>query len=372
LAGGIVLAISLLAGAFALGFPGLSDEKRTHPPRLIGGLHPAPPGGPAIADNQVAHFDRQQLSGQLAVSEATEVPPAPSPGGVEAQLVARPTPPPSSPVSDDAPAPDPPQEPTPPPAPAPEPPAPPPPAPEPPTPPPPAPNQPVPPSPPSAPEPEGEVLFRGTFDSSFKGWYVQSLPGRATTTASDPFEGPKAARFEVRDGDVEPDTGSERSEVSGPTFDEGQDLYIRDAIRVAPGNTFSAPWQIIQQLHEEDWSGSPGMAVFLNSEPALQLGAGDSSPIYWRSGPLEVDRWYDLVYRVFLSQDPNAGFVEVWLDGIQQTLANGQLRAYGQTIQAPQTYIKAGIYRSKSSTGTTVVEHDSIVIGTSLTAVTTG
>ena len=199
---------------------------------------------------------------------------------------------------------------------------------------------------------------------------MQSLKGRATTLSSDPFEGSRAARFEVRDGDVEPDTGSERSEVSGPTFNEGEDLYIRDAIRVPGSSTYQGPWQIIQQLHEEDWSGSPGMAVFLNSEPALRIGAGDGSPTFWTSPQLERDRWYELIYRVNLSQDPSSGFVEVWLDGAQQSLADGQTRIYGQTIQAAQTYLKAGIYRSKASSGTSIVEHDAIAVGTSYSAVT--
>jgi hypothetical protein len=228
------------------------------------------------------------------------------------------------------------------------------------------------PQPAPAPAPSGTVFFRGDFDSGFKGWYVQSLTSRATLFSSDAFEGGQAARFEVRSGDVEPDTGSQRSEVSGPIFKEGQDLYIRDAIRLPATNTYSAPWQIIQQLHEEDWSGSPGMAVFLDNNRALKLGAGDGSPTFWQSAPLQSNRWYDLVYRVKLSRDTKVGFVEVWLDGAQQSLANGQTKIYGQTIQAAETYIKAGIYRSKSSTGTSVVEHDAIVVGSSLSAVMGG
>jgi Polysaccharide lyase len=218
-------------------------------------------------------------------------------------------------------------------------------------------------------QPSGEVLFKATFDVSFKGWYVQSLPGRASLLSTEPFEGSRAARFEVRPGDVEPDTGSQRSEVSGPTFKEGEDLYIRDAIRIPSGNTFEGPWEIVQQLHEEEWNGSPGMAVFLDPGPALRIGAGDGSPTYWTSSTLETDRWYELIYRVELSQDSSVGFVEVWLDGNQQSLANGQTRMYGQTMQTAGTYLKAGIYRSKSSTGTSIVEHDSIVVGTSLAAV---
>lgn len=217
-----------------------------------------------------------------------------------------------------------------------------------------------------------EILFRGDFDSGFDRWHVQSLSYRAGLLSSGAFQGSQAARFEVQSGDVEPETGSQRSEVSGPTFDEGQDLYIRDAIRIPSGNTYEGPWQIIQQLHEEDWNGSPGVAVFLDEERKLTLGPGDSSRTLWDSAPLQSDRWYDLVYRVKLSQDSGTGFVEVWLDGVPQSLDNGQTRIYGQTLQTDATYLKAGIYRSKSSSGTSLVEHDAILVGTSYAAVAAG
>jgi hypothetical protein len=224
----------------------------------------------------------------------------------------------------------------------------------------------------AAPVENPDILFRGDFDSGFGNWHVQSLSDRASLLSSGALQGGQAARFEVQSGDVEPETGSQRSEVSGPTFDEGQDLYIRDAIRVPAANSYDVPWQIVQQLHEEDWSGSPGIAVMLDNGNALKLGTGDDSNTFWQGPTLQPDRWYDLVYRVNLSQDPGAGFVEVWLDGTQQKLANGQTRLYGQTIQAAQTYLKAGIYRSKSSTGTSIVEHDAILVGTSLAAVAAG
>jgi hypothetical protein len=221
----------------------------------------------------------------------------------------------------------------------------------------------------STPAENPEVLFRGDFDSGFDDWHVQSLSDRATLSTGA-FQGTQAGRFEVQSGDVEPETSSQRSEVSGPTFDEGQDLYIRDAIRIPASNSYDVPWQIIQQLHEEDWGGSPGIAVLLDDQRTLTLGSGDSSRTFWQSAPLQSDRWYDLVYRVNLSQDPSLGFVEVWLDGVQQGLDNGQTRIYDTTIQAAQTYLKAGIYRSRSSSGTSIVEHDAIVVGTSYSAVT--
>jgi hypothetical protein len=209
----------------------------------------------------------------------------------------------------------------------------------------------------------GRTLFSSSFaNGDFAGWHLQSLPGRARIVHDEPYEGDSAARFEVRPGDVEPETGSSRSEVSGPTFQAGQDLYIRDAFRVPSADTFRGPWQIIQQLHETEWNGSPGVAVFLGTNKSLRLGAGDGSPTYWRGPKLKTGRWYDLVYRVKLSQDPKVGFVEVWLDGQRQRLTSGGFRAHGQTIQTNSTYLKVGIYRSSESKGVSVVEDDAVVV----------
>lgn len=225
---------------------------------------------------------------------------------------------------------------------------------------------------PSAP---GEILFRSDFElGNFTGWYVQSLRERATVFAGGAFGSGHAARFEVRDGDVEPDTGDERSEVSlsNPRFDEGQELYFRDTIRVPQGTSIGSSYQIIQQLHEEDWDGSPGVAVFLKPGPSIKIGSGDGDRTFLDTTPIQYDRWHDLVYRVKLSRDPAVGFMEVWLDGVPQQLDNGQTRIYGETIQAARTYLKAGIYRGRSHTGTSVVEHDNLTVGTTLAAVTGG
>ena len=135
------------------------------------------------------------------------------------------------------------------------------------------------------------------------------------------------------------------------------------------GYTFEGPWQLINQLHEKPWSGSPGIATFLDPSRNIRFGAGDGSPTYWRGPQLEFERWYTFVYRVDLSRNASQGFVEVWLDGVPQTLTNGGTRMYGETIQTPETYLKAGIYRSSTSTGVSIIEHDDIVIGTSYSAV---
>jgi hypothetical protein len=209
----------------------------------------------------------------------------------------------------------------------------------------------------------GRVLFVSNFESQgFPEWYVQAMPGRATLVHGRAYEGNSNAHFEVRPGDVEPDTGSQRAEVSGPTYHEGQDLYVRTAFRVPKGNSFNGNWQLIQQFHEDNWGGSPGTAVFLTPDRHFEIGHGDSSQIDWRSPKIKDDHWYELVYRVKFSRDPKVGFVEVWLDGRHQKLSNGRYRKYGFTMQQPHAYLKTGIYRSSTSTGVSLMEDDSTIV----------
>ena len=98
------------------------------------------------------------------------------------------------------------------------------------------------PTPPPVPAvPPGQLLFAANFDTSFRPWLdVQSLTTRATISTAHPFEGSGAGRFEVQPGDIEPQTGGQRSEVSGPEFSVGQDIFVRDEIRVPTGYSFKA------------------------------------------------------------------------------------------------------------------------------------
>jgi hypothetical protein len=52
----------------------------------------------------------------------------------------------------------------------------------------------------------------------------------ALPTGAVPGGGPAVTRcdFEVRAGDIEPDTGSSRCELAGPIFKEGQEIYVHD------------------------------------------------------------------------------------------------------------------------------------------------
>lgn len=210
----------------------------------------------------------------------------------------------------------------------------------------------------------GKVVFVSNFErEGFPEWFMQALPHRARIVHGQPYEGDGNALFEVRPGDVEPQTGSQRAEGTGPTFEEGDDIYVRTAFRIPKDNSFRGPWQLIQQFHEaEGWGGSPGTAIFLTSDRRIRIGHGDATELDWQSKPLATDRWYDLTYRVKFSSDPKVGFMEVWFDGKKQRLRDGHFRQYGFTTQMKHTYLKTGIYRSRYSHGISRIEDDSLVI----------
>jgi hypothetical protein len=59
------------------------------------------------------------------------------------------------------------------------------------------------------------------------------------------------------------------------------------------------------------------------------------------------DEWHDMVMHVYFSLDSTVGYLECWLDAVQQTMSNGQTRIHFPTIcTAEDTYIypKMGVY----------------------------
>ena len=74
--------------------------------------------------------------------------------------------------------------------------------------------------------------------------------------------------------------------------------------------------------------------------------------------------------RRLLHSEPTKGFAELWVDGVPQTLSNGQSRKYLATAKAgTRSYLKAGAYRDPAHTATTVIYNDNILVGNSYAAV---
>jgi hypothetical protein len=211
----------------------------------------------------------------------------------------------------------------------------------------------------------GRVLFRGDFDSGDAEQFrnVQSEPGRVTFGRRNPapFEGSHRARFEVRPGDES--AGGNRAEVTGPSFDEGSERWIRQAIYVPRGTARERGWRLVMQFHAFG-GGSPPLAVFLESgaNPRFEVGHGDSSTFDWRGPRIRRNRWYNIALHVRFSPNSSEGFVEVYFNGRKQRLTNGKRRRYRATSEEGGAYYKTGIYRDDDIDQTDVVYHDNVVI----------
>jgi hypothetical protein len=207
--------------------------------------------------------------------------------------------------------------------------------------------------------PEPQPLFKGDFETgNLSQWpLVQAIPGRATVVKSPVSQGTYSGRFEVREGDKEPATGSQRAEViSGQEFEEGDVRYFRILSRVDSWDF--GHWGMIWQVHDES-SGSPPLSLQLyknKSGSMLWLGPGDASAEYWEAPLPGLEKWFEVVIRVDFGAK---GSLKVWLNGKPQEMLNKELTYSGiDTLGKAPGYDKLGIYRSSVSTTTAVVYHD--------------
>lgn len=203
-----------------------------------------------------------------------------------------------------------------------------------------------------------DELFAGDFESGdLSTWdHSQALPGRIEIVADDAPQGARAGRFEVRGGDEEPATGSQRAEVvSGLEFDEGDVRYFRILARIESWD--EQRWGLIWQLHD-DSDGSPPLSLqeVDESSRTLWLGPGDGDDAYWETELPAEDEWFEIVVRVEFGE---SGSVRVWLNGEEEEMANGEKVVEDvDTLGEPEAYDKLGVYRSSSAEETAVVFYD--------------
>jgi Polysaccharide lyase len=214
-------------------------------------------------------------------------------------------------------------------------------------------------------------VFRGDYDTgNFGQWGTcQSVklntscrsvkPGQhysmGMVPAPNARQGPFAARFEVRDGDVPNFGGGERSEVSssapGALTHEGDERWYEFSMYLPP--EFQNPkgyWFIVMQWHGGD--GSPPLAVVVTKDGKVALGGGDGGDVTAREpkplGPVRRGQWVDYVLHVGFSVNKSEGYVEGWENGVQTVP-----RYSRRTMRDDESYLKQGIYRE--SDGSTAV-----------------
>jgi len=165
-----------------------------------------------------------------------------------------------------------------------------------------------------------------------------------------------AARFEVRNGDIPPFGGGERSEVrAGSAADvyEGDERWYEFSTMFDP--SFPNPtggYFVIMQWHSA--SGSPPIAVEVNGQGGVEFRNGrngKTTPI----GPVRRGEWVNYVLHIKFSNNASVGYAEAWVNGVKSPSIHRDA-----TMASSSNYLKMGIYRDSVETNTAILWHDGL------------
>jgi Polysaccharide lyase len=209
-------------------------------------------------------------------------------------------------------------------------------------------------------DPDG-TIFRGDF---YRGvnleWEEEQLTGSTAEFSIEelipplPFEN-YFGRFSLSSEDI-------RSEMAGGLhLFEGEDVYIRFLARLGSGfpvEESPTVWgELIWQLHQSGGEGSPPLALHIRDTGGGRYALENTGGAVWWLGPeIDFETWHEFVIRVNNSAKSEVGFIEVWMDGVQQKMSNGLNRLYGATMLNSYNYPKAGYYRDDDMVGTGVLD----------------
>jgi Polysaccharide lyase len=91
-------------------------------------------------------------------------------------------------------------------------------------------------------------------------------------------------------------------------------------------------WMQIMEIYGQPYGGIPPVAMYVIGN---KLTLGDTGRPIWKS-PRNIvkNTWEDVVLHVNFSTNPSVGYVELWLDGVQQTFTTGRTRYYQATLRS--------------------------------------
>ena len=219
----------------------------------------------------------------------------------------------------------------------------------------------------------GTELLRADYetgDLSQWGAFQRVAADRIQVVASPVRQGKYAARFEVRNGD-NPIGYGDRAEVQRGTGEsEGEQRWYAWSTMLASDFPRTNAWQVISQWHANA-DGSPPLAFFAEGDSIVLQAHRFSGPgaeidikDIW-TGPMRRGQWQDIQLHVKWSGSDSVGFVELWIDGVQQRFDDGTTKRFIRTLTpGVGAYFKQGLYRQSGIAGTGVVYHDGFRMST--------
>lgn len=204
------------------------------------------------------------------------------------------------------------------------------------------------PEPPAEPEPpvaEPGVEFSDGFeDGTTEAWLELEKGAGLIEVVQDPVRAGENAVRLTTDPAVYDDGENPRTQLNGPVlFDEGDEAFVGWSTFI-PTDAPEVPedvWTVFFEFHGEPFDGSPLPGTIgideQDGQQVLSFSRGEQYDfdVPW-TAPLEKGRWIDFVMHVGFSQNEDAGFVELWMDGVPQTFTDGSTRLQQSTMMDGQ------------------------------------
>jgi Polysaccharide lyase len=246
--------------------------------------------------------------------------------------------------------------------------------------------------------PTGTVLFNGDFDTCDLAQWSDlhdaqlgiNPPGFIVKTA--PSFGTCAAQVNV--------TGAAGSSTSGdasflwdggnynlPWLSKGADTWFRMQVAFPDGTNPAFPGKFVHSVMSSgwdtflEWHSAPNagystmVGVWGSDPPHLQLrpvgGAASNQTFAYIRDPnnLQYNHWYDILVHQVFSDDPNVGYIEWWVDGVQKYAAHFPTLTRRADGSVPAVSLQAGLYRGPSRTDIGTIYIDGVRAGTTRAAV---
>lgn len=250
----------------------------------------------------------------------------------------------------------------------------------------PAPSSPTPPTP--SPTQNG-LLWNGDLStSSFSQYpFLWACPGGVTLAPLVPYRGAPSAKFTVTDtsnsafcpGHVF--THNPASSLLTPgLFGNGDDRYISFATLFPTGFPTITNWFQVAEIYGPPYGGSPTVSIDVKGNKiGLWRDGTHNFDTPWMA-PLQINQWMNVTLHVKFSTNPSVGFVEIWLNGVQQHFNNGSTRLYYTTLLAGDNWngstkndLDLDQYRALTpSLGSVSIYHAAAKVGMTLASVAGG
>jgi hypothetical protein len=115
-------------------------------------------------------------------------------------------------------------------------------------------------------------------------------------------------------------------------------------------------WVALFQMHGYGHTGSGAPLVIRtlgDGKIVLQNNPDGINQDLW-SAPMVREKWQTFVLHFLVSADPSKGWVELWHNGVRQTLTNGKERFHTATLDGNSSsynLLKWGLYRTGAASG---------------------